>query len=57
LRHFIEELEQLLSLLLEMGSFVEAGIHHSVLALVERNQELANGGGIWQLISRSVLSI
>jgi phosphate transport system protein len=41
LRHFIEELDHLQSRLLEMGSLVESAIHTSVLALVERTDELA----------------
>jgi phosphate transport system protein len=41
LRHFIEELEDLQGRLLEMGSLVESAIHHSVLALVERSEEMA----------------
>jgi phosphate transport system protein len=41
LRHFIEELEELQGRLLEMGSLVESAIHHSVLALVERSEDMA----------------
>jgi phosphate transport system protein len=41
LRHFIEELEDLQGRLLEMGSLVESAIHHSMLALVERSEEMA----------------
>jgi phosphate transport system protein len=41
LRHFIEELEDLQGRLLEMGSLVESAIHQSVLALMERSEELA----------------
>ena len=41
MRHFIEELEELQGRLLEMGSLVESAIHHSVLALVERSEEMA----------------
>ena len=41
MRHFIEELDHLQSRLLEMGSLVESAIHTSVLALVERTDELA----------------
>jgi phosphate transport system protein len=41
LRHFIEELEDLQGRLLEMGSLVESAIHHSVMALVERSEEMA----------------
>ncbi|HXI39546.1 MAG TPA: phosphate signaling complex protein PhoU [Bryobacteraceae bacterium] len=42
LRHFIEELEELQARLLEMGTLVESAIHHAVLALVERNVDLAH---------------
>jgi phosphate transport system protein len=42
LRHFIEELEELQSRLLEMGTLVESAIHHAVLSLVERSEELAH---------------
>jgi phosphate transport system protein len=42
LRHFIEELEELQARLLEMGGLVESAVHHSVLALEERNEELAH---------------
>src|SRR5215469_7678445 len=42
LRHFVEELEDLQGRLLEMGTQVESAIHHSVLALVERSEELAS---------------
>jgi len=41
LRHFIEELEDLQGRLLEMGTLVESAIHHSVLALVERSEDMA----------------
>jgi len=41
LRHFIEELEELQARLLEMGTIVESAIHHAVLALMERSEELA----------------
>jgi phosphate transport system protein len=41
LRHFIEELEELQGRLLEMGTLVESAIHHSVLALVERSEDIA----------------
>lgn len=41
MRHFIEELEDLQGRLLEMGSLVESAIHHSVLALAERSEEMA----------------
>jgi phosphate transport system protein len=39
--HFREELEELQSKLLEMGGLVEAAIHNSVYALVERDEERA----------------
>jgi phosphate transport system protein len=39
--HFKEELEQLQNKLLEMGGLVEAAIHNSVSALVERDEEKA----------------
>ena len=42
MRHFIEELEELQSRLLEMGTLVESAIHHAVLSLVERSEELAH---------------
>lgn len=41
MRHFIEELEELQGRLLEMGTLVESAIHHSVLALVERSEDIA----------------
>ena len=41
MRHFIEELEELQGRLLEMGTLVESAIHHSVLALVERSEDMA----------------
>ncbi|HVP48484.1 MAG TPA: phosphate signaling complex protein PhoU [Bryobacteraceae bacterium] len=41
MRHFIEELEDLQGRLLEMGTLVESAIHHSVLALVERSEDMA----------------
>ncbi len=37
MRHFIEELEELRSKLLEMAGLVESAIHRSVLSLVERD--------------------
>ena len=40
MRHFIEELDHLQGRLLEMGSLVESAIHTSVLALVERTEDL-----------------
>ena len=39
--HFREELEELQNKLLEMGGLVEAAIHNSVYALVERDEEKA----------------
>jgi phosphate transport system protein len=39
--HFREELEELQSKLLEMGGLVEASIHNSVYALVERDEAKA----------------
>ena len=39
--HFREELEELQSRLLEMGGLVEAAIHNSVLALVDRDEDKA----------------
>ena len=42
MRHFIEELEELQARLLEMGGLVESAVHHSVLALVERDEDLAH---------------
>ena len=39
--HFREELEELQSKLLEMGSLVEAAIHNSINALVERDEDRA----------------
>ncbi len=39
--HFREELEELQSKLLEMGGLVEAAIHNSVLALVDRDEDRA----------------
>ena len=39
--HFREELEELQSKLLEMGGLVEAAIHNSVLALVDRDEDKA----------------
>src|SRR5574340_1314898 len=41
MRHFVEELEQLRSRLLEMGGLVETAIHQSVLALTQRDPERA----------------
>ena len=39
--HFREELDELQSKLLEMGGLVEAAIHNSVYALVERDEDRA----------------
>ncbi|MGO9011312.1 MAG: phosphate signaling complex protein PhoU [Bryobacteraceae bacterium] len=39
--HFREELEELQTKLLEMGGLVEAAIHNSVLALVDRDEDKA----------------
>ena len=39
--HFREELEELQSNLLEMGGLVEAAIHNSILALVDRDEDRA----------------
>jgi|SRR5436305_1163463 phosphate transport system protein len=39
--HFREELQELQSTLLEMGGLVEASIHNSVYALVDRNEDKA----------------
>jgi phosphate transport system protein len=39
--HFREELEELQSRLLEMGGLVEAAIHNSINALVERDEDKA----------------
>ncbi len=41
MRHFIEEIEDLQRELLEMGGMVESAIHDGVLALTQRNPELA----------------
>jgi phosphate transport system protein len=41
LRHFLEELDELQSRLLEMGTLVESAIHHSVLSLVARDESAA----------------
>jgi phosphate transport system protein len=41
LRHFIAEIEDLQRELLEMGGLVELAIHDGVLALTERDQQLA----------------
>jgi phosphate transport system protein len=39
--HFREELEELQSKLLEMGGLVEAAIHNSIYAMVERDEDRA----------------
>jgi len=39
--HFREELQELQTTLLEMGGLVEASIHNSVYALVDRNEDKA----------------
>lgn len=41
MRHFLEELNELQRLLLDMGDLVEAAIQHSVLCLTERDAGLA----------------
>lgn len=41
MRHFITELEELQKCLLEMGGLVEQAIHRSVLALVNRDEDIA----------------
>lgn len=41
MRHFIEELEELQSRLLEMGGLVESSLHRSVLCLTQRNEDAA----------------
>jgi phosphate transport system protein len=41
LRHFLEELDELQSRLLEMGTLVESAIHRSVVCLVERDEAAA----------------
>jgi phosphate transport system protein len=41
LRHFIEELEQLKTKLLEMGSLVEASIQRSILAVTQKDRSAA----------------
>jgi phosphate transport system protein len=41
-RHFIEELEQLKTKLLEMGSLVEASIQRSILAVTQKDRSAAD---------------
>jgi phosphate transport system protein len=41
-RHFVEELEQLKSKLLEMSSLVESAIYRSITAVVQKDEALAN---------------
>jgi phosphate transport system protein len=41
LRHFIEELNLLQNRLLEMGGLVESAVHQSVIAVIERSEDLA----------------
>jgi len=41
LRHFVEELEQLKTKLLEMGSLVEASIQRSILAVTQKDRNAA----------------
>ena len=41
MRHFAIELEELKTKLLQMGGMVEAAVHRSVRAVVERDEELA----------------
>jgi len=42
LRHFVEELEELKSKLLEMSSLVELAIYRSMTAVVQKDESLAN---------------
>jgi phosphate transport system protein len=42
MRHFVEELDQLKSRLLEMSSLVEAAIYRSITAVVQKDESLAN---------------
>lgn len=42
MRHFVEELEQLKSKLLEESALVESAIYRSVLAVVQKDEALAN---------------
>ena len=42
MRHFVEELEQLKSQLLEMSSLVELAIYRSITAVVQKDESLAN---------------
>jgi len=41
-RHFVEELEQLKSMLLEMSSLVESAIYRSITAVVQKDESLAH---------------
>jgi phosphate transport system protein len=41
-RHFVEELEQLKSKLLEMSSLVESAIYRSITAVVQKDESLAH---------------
>ena len=41
MRHFVEELEQLKSKLLEMSSLVESAIYRSITAVVQKDESLA----------------
>ena len=41
MRHFVEELEQLKSKLLEMGALVEVAIHRSVSAVTQKDRAAA----------------
>ncbi|MGA2600726.1 MAG: phosphate signaling complex protein PhoU [Bryobacteraceae bacterium] len=42
MRHFVEELEQLKSMLLEMSSLVESAIYRSITAVVQKDESLAH---------------
>ncbi len=42
MRHFVEDLEQLKSKLLEMSSLVESAIYRSITAVVQKDETLAN---------------
>src|ERR1700730_5486693 len=41
MRHFIQELDRLTNKLLEMSSLVESAIYHSVTAVVQKDEHLA----------------
>ena len=41
MRHFVEELEQLKTKLLEMGSLVESSIQRSILAVTQKDRDAA----------------